>query len=307
VIVCVCLSPAVDVTYHVDRLTPGETVRVRAASSRPGGKAVNVARILHSLGEATELVAPVGGATGAEFAADLARLGVPTHLVPCGTPTRRTVTIVADDGPATVLSEPADIDCWPALLDVAAARIARAEVVVVSGSVPLGTPADAVGALVGIAREAERMSIVDTSGPALRDALAAGPTVVKPNAEELAALDAGGGDPVRAVRALAAAADTTVVASFGAEGVVAADRQRACTARSATALSGNPTGAGDALVAGLARALHKNRHVALADLVREPVAMAAAAVLSAHAGELDPEVVAAQRAQVVVRELGGVS
>lgn len=304
-ILCVCLSPAVDVTYHVDRLTPGQTIRVRRATSMPGGKAVNVARILHALGETTELVAPVGGATGAEFAADLARSGVAAHLVSSTPPTRRTVTIVADDGSATVLSEQAEIDCWPALLAVAADRIARAEVVVVSGSMPAGAPVDAVGALVTAAREANRVSIVDTSGPALRDALAAGPTVVKPNADELADLEVDEPDPVRAVRALARASGSTVVASFGADGIVAADRHRACTARSSRALTGNPTGAGDALVAGLARALCANRRVALTDLVREPVAMAAAAVLSPHAGELDPDVVAAQREHVVVRDLGG--
>jgi tagatose 6-phosphate kinase len=307
VILCVCLSPAVDVTYHVDRLTVGETIRVRAVSSRPGGKAVNVARILHALGEATELVAPVGGATGAEFAAELARLGVPTQLVASGRPTRRTVTVVADEGSATVLSEPADVDCWPALLEATVARMRLAEVVVVSGSIPAGTPADAIGTLVTAAREADRVSIVDTSGTALREALSAGPTVVKPNADELAALRVGEPDPVRAVRALALAGGTTVVASFGADGIVAADRERACTARSARALTGNPTGAGDALVAGLARGLCANRHITLTELVREPMAMAAAAVLSAHAGELDPDVVAAQRAQVLVRDLGGAS
>lgn len=306
-ILCVCLSPAVDVTYHVDRLAVGATVRVRTATSRPGGKAVNVARVLHALGEPTELVAPVGGATGAEFTAGLARVGLPAHLVANGGPTRRTVTVVADDGAATVLSEPAELDCWPALLDAVLAGIERADAVVVSGSVPAGVPADAVRTLVTAASEANRVSIVDTSGAALREALSAGPTLVKPNADELAALEVGEPDRVRAVRALAATSGSTVVASFGADGIVAADRHRACTARSTVALSGNPTGAGDALVAGLARGLSANRHDPLTDLVREPVAMAAAAVLSPYAGELDPDVVAAQRAGVVVRDLGGVS
>jgi tagatose 6-phosphate kinase len=298
VILCVCLSPAVDVTYRVDRLTVGGTVRVRESTSKPGGKAVNVARILHALGEPVELIAPVGGATGAEFAAELARLGVPALLVTSARPTRRTVTVVADDGSATVLTEPADIDCWPELLAATSARIREAEVVVVSGSTPGGAPVDAVGTLVTVAREANRVSIVDTSGAALREALAAGPTLVKPNAEELAELEHGEPD---AVQALALSSGATVVASFGANGIVAADQTRVCTARSAGTLRGNPTGAGDALVAGLARELSLDRNVALADLVREPVAMAAAAVLSPHAGELDPDVVAAQRAQVVVR------
>jgi len=43
VILCVCLSPAIDVTYRVDRLVPGATVWVGGVVQRPGGKAVNVA------------------------------------------------------------------------------------------------------------------------------------------------------------------------------------------------------------------------------------------------------------------------
>ena len=150
--------------------------------------------------------------------------------------------------------------------------------------------------------------IVDTSGDALTDALSARPTMVKPNAEELGGV-VQAGDPVAAVRELAGAHGTAVIATLGADGIVAATPTRTWIATPAAVLDGNPTGAGDAVVAGLARALRADAMVTgrLADTLRDCVALAAAAVLSPAAGELDVEEYVAQREGVVVRELDGAS
>jgi tagatose 6-phosphate kinase len=284
VILCLALSPALDLTYRVDRLEPGRTNRVRDVVGRPGGKAVNVARVLHALGEPVQLLAPVGGAVGAEFTAELRRLGVPAELLASGPGTRRTVTVVAAGGEPTVFTEPARIDCWEHFVDRAAATIEEADVVVISGTAPSGAPADAIGELTRLAVRAQRPAVVDTSGPALRSALAAGPTVVKPNRDELAELT-GEAHPVAAACDVAAGYGTTVVASLGADGIVAASAGQAWRACPARVLAGNPTGAGDALVAGLARGLRTG--AALAEILPDAVALSAAAVLAPYAGELD--------------------
>jgi tagatose 6-phosphate kinase len=305
VIVCICLSPAIDITYHVSRVRGGATNRVDTVGRRPGGKAVNVARILHALGEDVALLAPAGGHPGAEFAEDLAALGVPADLVPNAAATRSTVTIVDESGDATLFVEPAPLDCWPALLDRAESAVADADVVVVSGAVPTGAPPDAIGALVRLVRGAGRPSVVDTSGPALLDALAAGPTIVKPNADELASVS-GDADPLRAAAALAAEYRTTVVASLGADGVVVAEGGPAgishWRARPARAVTGNPTGAGDALVAGLARGLRFG--IPMPELLRDAVALSAAAVARPYAGEVDLASYANFRDAVLVEPAG---
>lgn len=306
-ILCVCLSPALDLTYRTDAFAVGTTNRIREVLERPGGKAVNVARILHALGERAELLLPLGGSVGEDLARDLEALGIARTVVASGVATRRTVTVV-DDTATTILVEPAAVDCWPAVLGAFRALLESAEVVVISGVVPIGVPQDAMGTLVGHARAAAVPVIVDTSGAALADALSAGPTMVKPNADELA-LVATAVDPVSAARELAATYGTTVIASLGAEGLVAATAARTWVATPAAILDGNPTGAGDAVVAGLARALRADPLVAgrLDETLRDCVALAAAAVLSPTAGELDVDEYAAQREGVVVRELGGVS
>src|SRR4051794_39760746 len=147
-ILCICLSPALDVTYHLPALTAGAAHRVSSVATRPGGKAVNVARVLGALGEDTHLLAPVGGLTGSEFEQTLAEAGVSGTLVRGARSTRRTVTVVEGTGLATTLSEPAALDQWAAVRGAAAELIPRARSVVISGAVPDGVPEGGLGQLV---------------------------------------------------------------------------------------------------------------------------------------------------------------
>jgi tagatose 6-phosphate kinase len=308
VILCTCLSPAVDLTYRIDGFEVGVTNRVSEVVARPGGKAVNVARILHALGQPVEVLLPLGGAAGEDVARVLATLGLVSTVVASGVPTRRTVT-VADGatGAATVIVEPAVIDCWPELFSTFSASVSAADVIVISGVVPIGAPIDAMSTMVALARAAGVPVVVDTSGAALVDALLAGPTMVKPNADELALLSQER-EPVAAARTLAETYGTSVVASLGVDGIVAATTGNAWIATPAAVLEGNPTGAGDAVVAGLARALRADSKAAHMDeILRDCVALGAAAVLRPAAGEVDLDAYAAQRQGVVVRELGGVA
>lgn len=300
-ILCICPSPAIDVTYHVDTVHRGGSTRVSSVTRRAGGKAVNVACVLHAVGVDSHVLAPAGAPGGAEFAELLQATGVPADLVADPAATRTTVTVVDAAGEASVLLEPAASLNWPALLARAEALVPAADVVVLSGSVPEGAPPDALAGIIALARTARRPIVVDTSGPALLQALAAGATLVKPNAAELAQVAPGQPDPVLAARALAAEYSSTVVASLGAEGAVLAGPDGTWHARPGATLTGNPTGAGDALVAGLARGLLAGH--AAPELLAESVALSAAAVLHPYAGRLDPAEYARQRAAVTVRAL----
>lgn len=276
-IVTVTPNPALDITYEVPELRPGETHRVRAVHTRAGGKGVNVARVLAALGHDVLVMGLVGGPSGAAVRADLDAAGVPHELVPCAGETRRTVTVAAG-GRATLFSEPGPAvapEEWAAL----EARIPDADVLVVSGSLPPGVDDDAV------ARIAARLAargvpvIVDTSGEPLRRA-APHAWAVKPNAAELAELT-GSGDPVAGARALGARA---AVVSLGPAGLVAVTGDGVHRVAPPEVVTGNPTGAGDAVVAALAA----NAGAPWPDLLRDAAALSAAAVLSPVAGSYDP-------------------
>jgi tagatose 6-phosphate kinase len=279
VILTVTPNTALDVTYTVDGLRPDGVHRVREVRSRAGGKGINVARVLHALGVDVRAVATAGGATGSAVAADLGAAGLPVELVPIAGETRRTTTVLGDDGSVTLLNEPGPALSgaeWRLLAD--AVRRRAPEVLVCSGSLPPGVPPDAYASLL------TGTSVLDTSGTALLAGLAARPAVVKPNAEELREVT-GLADPVAAAGELRRAGAGAVVVSLGADGLLAVTGSGTWHATPSTVLSGNSTGAGDAVVAALALGL--SRREPWPDILRRAVALSGAAVLGPLAGDVD--------------------
>jgi tagatose 6-phosphate kinase len=181
------------------------------------------------------------------------------------------------------------------------AAFSVATVVVISGVMPDGLESAAIVELIGLARDAGRPCIVDTSGPALRTALEHGATLVKPNVDELTDLT-GDLDPIRAATGLARTHHAVVVVSLGADGAVAVTDSGSWRARPRQAIRGNPTGAGDALVAGLARGIGRGRP--WPDTLADSVALAAAAVRSPVAGEVDLRYYQQELAGVTTQPIG---
>jgi 1-phosphofructokinase len=122
------------------------------------------------------------------------------------------------------------------------------------GSLPAGVPVDLYARLATDARRAGVRTAIDTSGPALRAAVAAGPDLVKPNAHELAEITGRDldtlGDVVDAAGRLRAQGVRAVLASLGADGAVLVDEQGALHAEAPVPRVVSTVGAGDALLAG---------------------------------------------------------
>lgn len=285
-ILTVTLNAALDVTYAVDAVTPDTVHRVRSVAERAGGKGVNVARVLHTLGHDVIATGLAGGATGAAIRAGLAGREA---FVSIAGESRRTVTVVAGSG-ATAFHEPGPAVTgaeWAAFRDRFARLATGAAAVVLSGSLPPGLPDDAYAQLVAAAPVPV---VLDADGVALLAALPAGPSVIKPNAAELAATT-GLGDPLRAAEALRAKGARAVVASLGPGGLLAVTPEGTWRARPAAPIGGNPTGAGDACVAALAAGLDTGLDTGSGtpwpELLHDAAALAAAAVATPVAGEID--------------------
>ncbi|UYY82699.1 hexose kinase [Arthrobacter sp. YA7-1] len=299
-VITVTPNPAIDLSYHVAGITSGASHRVAAPLSRAGGKGLNVARVAHQLGHPVLALAPSGGAAGAEFAAELRSSGVPHRLIPVAADTRRSIALVDTVGGETSIFNEEGSPLQPSEWQALAAAVVdalhidnpdgqSAGVLVGSGSLPPGAPADFYPALVRLAHDAGIPAVVDTSGPGIVAAARAGADLLKPNNHEL--LEATGESSLDvAARRLIALGAKTVLVSAGAEGMLAfhdAAPGGYWSARLPEPLSGNPTGAGDAGVAAAA--------VALADgitdiptILRRATAWSAAAVLMPAAGEISP-------------------
>ncbi len=223
-ILTVTLNTALDLTYTVPALVPHTAHRVAEAAERPGGKGVNVARVLAALGHEAVVTGFAGGPTGEVLRGLLAPLPVRDALVPIAGATRRTVTVAGTaGGEATRFDEPGPVVSaaeWAALLAVYDELLPQARAVALCGSLPPGVHVGAYAPLVRRARAAGVPVLLDTSGEPLRRGIAARPDVVKPNAQELAALT-GGREPLRATRDARRRGAHAVVTSLGADGLLA--------------------------------------------------------------------------------------
>ncbi len=314
-ILTVTPCPALDLTWHVDALTPGAMHRARPGAGRAGGKGLNVARVLHAQGHEVLALTTVGGPNGTEFASELDASGIRSRLIPVDAPTRRSLAIVDDgQGETTVVNElgAALAPVEAAELATTATRLGRtARAVAISGSLPPGFGPEQLDAVVAELVDAGTPVVVDTSGPGLLAAARAGASALKPNHEELEAAT-GVADPLAGARSLLALGAGLVVVSLGRDGLLVVDRADVpLHARLPRALRGNPTGAGDAAVAAITAALatRPSLHggsdaaaLARVELARHATAWSAAAVLMPHAGELSPDL-AALEAEVVVQPI----
>lgn len=256
-IVTLTLNPSLDRTLEVDALRRGEVLRAASVHLDPGGKGVNVARALLANGVGSRAVIPCGGAEGEQLVLLLAEESVHTVAVPIASRTRSNVTLVEADGAVTKVNEPG-APLTAAEFDAVAAAVlgsaGTADWVVMCGSLPPDVPVDVYAGLTAQFAAAGIRVAVDTSGPALLSAVAAGPDLVKPNRDELA--EAVGapltelGDVIEAAQTLRERGAGAVLASLGADGALLVDDDGVLLAQGTQIEPRSTVGAGDALLAG---------------------------------------------------------
>jgi tagatose 6-phosphate kinase len=295
-ILVVALNPALDITHELPRVDWAGVNRPAAVRSQPGGKGVNVARTLHALGADVLVAGLAGGAIGAAVGRALAEAGVPAAVTAIAGETRRTFAVVdALRGQTALFNEPGPRVTpgeYASFLERYESELARSAAVVLTGSLPPGLAPDTYAGLTATATAAGVPAVLDADGKALLDGLAAHPAVVKPNLAELSAA-VGRGLPDRGAAAMAetaaAAAELrdagarAVVVSLGARGLLAVTAEGVWRAEPPGEVAGNPTGAGDAAVAGLThRLVLGDSWVAR---LRHAVALGSAAAAAPVAGE----------------------
>ena len=284
-IVTVTPNPSIDRTVEVPELVPGAVLRATGHRVDPGGKGVNVSRVLARFGLPTLAVMPGGEG---ELAALLHRAGVRPVCTPADGPTRVNTALVEADGTTTKVNEPGpalSADQVDALVDAVRTHAAPGSWVVTAGSVPTGAASDLHGRIVRAARRAGARVAVDTSGDALRHAVAEHPDLVKPNVAELAELVGHPlptlADVLAAARELCSGGIDTVLVSMGAAGALVVDRDESWHVASPAVAVRSTVGAGDSTLAGYLIALGAGAElgpVHKADALVHAVACGSAAV-----------------------------
>ncbi len=259
----VTFNPAIDCVMRASAVRAGHVNRAESQEIYFGGKGVNVSEVLAELGCASTAWGFVAGFTGAALESALRADGIATDFVhlPCGSTRINMKLGIAREGGGP-LEETAlnargpevDADSLAAFFGKLA-QVGADDVVVLSGALPVGMPADAYARIMGALAPSGARVVVDATGETLRSVLPYRPFLVKPNDEELAALASCDAHDEAALEAaardLAAQGARNVLVSRGAAGSFLLDETG--NLRAAPAIEGtlvNSVGAGDSMVAG---------------------------------------------------------
>lgn len=215
-------NPALDKMYVVPGFAPGAVFKATETYAAAGGKGVNVARVAHALGASVTATGFLGGVAGEQVRRSLVREGIPASFVSVGGETR-TSTVIADPASRkdTVVNE-AGPDIAAPEYDALWARLREllptVQTVSLSGSLPPGVPSRFYAEVIETARRLGVRAALDASGEALTLGANAGPFLLKPNTQELAALSVGGDGWASSAQALRAV--------YGAEVALVTDGAR---------------------------------------------------------------------------------
>ncbi len=191
-IITVTLNAAIDKSLAVPNFRPGRRHRTVEQRTAAGGKGVNIARTLKALGQPVIATGFAGGATGTHIVEQLTEESILNDFVRIRDESRTNTSVLdPTSGQQTEINErgPEVSKSEVELFKDKLVYLARgAAIVVFAGSLPRGVDPDLYGTLV---RELERldvMTVVDTDGEPLRQAMRSEPDLVSPNvleAEEL--------------------------------------------------------------------------------------------------------------------------
>jgi 1-phosphofructokinase family hexose kinase len=308
-IVCVTPNPAIDRTLVAPGWHVGEVQRPAHVIVAAGGKGLNVARTIRTLGGDPLCLGPLGGHQG-RWLADLAqREGLRSSWTWTSSETR-TCTIILDPSTGTSTGlyetgEPLAPEEWRRLSEDAQRECAVAEYVGFSGSLPPGVSTSDFGDLLHALSATGRSVWVDTSGAALEIASQIAGLSLKVNAAEIGALlqcEIASLDAARqAAREVRRRGAATIIVTLGQAGAVLSADAGTWHAAPPVIQSVNATGSGDAFLGGWLLALAEQ--CAMPEALRRAVAAGAANALSTSGGRFQRSVYEQIMAEVTVRRL----
>ena len=294
-ILCIGTTPAAQRVMVLRKLTLDAVNRAATTLDGAAGKSVNVAKVLHALGEHPIATGFLGGDRGEELRALLTARGIELEFVTVAPRTRQCITVAdLSAGTHTELveeSQPVAATDYERLMAVVQRRVKGCRAVVMSGTITPGGPVDLYFRGAQMAQEAGALAVVDAQGAALTEALRAKPGLVKPNLSELAATlgrdlkdDAA---VMSALRELSDRGAQRAVVTAGKGPALAFDGRSFWRIHSPRIDAVNPIGSGDAFTAGLVWRLLRGED--LGEACRWASAAGSANALTPMAGDVHPD------------------
>lgn len=188
-ILTVTMNPAIDKIYFVKSFQLGEVHRPIEMIASAGGKGLNVARVIHLLGEKVAASGFLGGGNGDYIAKKIKELSIENRFVKIDQETR--ICINVTDSKTQLCTE--ILEAGPSISDEEKElflkqfddMIEDVDLITISGSLPKGLPQSFYRSMITIAHKRGKKVLLDTSGEAFVEGIKAKPYLVKPNVDEI--------------------------------------------------------------------------------------------------------------------------
>lgn len=305
----VTLNPALDKTVEIPGMALDTVNRVTSMRTDPGGKGINVSKVIAKLDGESCAVGILGGESGRTLLAALEREGLRTHFRFVEGQTRTNLKIIdralhtnTDINEPGLTVSPADLD---ALLRDLLGMVREGDIVVLAGSLPQGAPQDTYRVWTAACREKGARVCLDADGVLLAEGLKAAPYLIKPNEDELSRLVGhrltDTDELIAEGRRLLKGGVTRVVISLGEHGALYLRGNEVLYAEGLSVPVGSTVGAGDSVVAALAYA--DSLGMSDEDAVRLSTATGAANVMCSGTQPAEREAVEKLLPQVKIRRI----
>lgn len=257
------LNPAIDRTMWVEQMDFHESTRVQRESRYPGGKGIDVSRVLTNLGVPNVALGFVGGFVGDELECRLSYEGVDTDMVRVSGETRTNIIVNEAGNGRHLLLTASGPEIDPYELGALFRKIeglSNPTMMAIGGSLPLGVHPDAYRRIVTMMKRKEAKTLLDADGENLKAGILGCPDYIKPNRREMSELverelnelD----DIVQAAEEVHDRGVGTVLVSMGADGMLAVTGGKRYLATPPKVEVVNTVGLGDSAVAGFMYGLY---------------------------------------------------
>jgi len=251
-VITLTLNPALDRTMFFDVFRAGELNRSTRSVMAPGGKGINVSRVLKACGRDTLAYSFRGGMCGELFANMLAAEELPCRLIETRAETRINIKLMHENGAFTEANEaggpvlPEEMEKMTRLL---LESTDSPQVFVLAGSIPQPVEKSVYNSLTTSLRAAGHMVVMDCDGEALEKGVFGRPHLIKPNVHELSKFVK---KPLSNLDEIASAAagvfvekEIEVLCTMGGDGALFAGREGIYTVDTPQVKAAGFAGAGD--------------------------------------------------------------
>ncbi|CAH2214505.1 1-phosphofructokinase [Tepidibacter aestuarii] len=257
----VTFNPAIDYIVNVEDFKTGEVNRVRSDIKYPGGKGINVSRVLNNFDVDTKALGFIGGFTGEFIKNYLENEGVKTDFIAVKEDTRINVKLKSNketeiNGYGPTITEENLNSLFNKI-----EKLSSDDILVLAGNAQKSVPRDIYAQIQNICVQNNVRVVVDTTGEALLNTLKNKPFLIKPNNHELSEMlnvDIGNiGDTIYYAKKLVDMGAQNVIISMAGDGALLICDEGVYKASTPKGEVKNSVGAGDSLIAGFLASYYK--------------------------------------------------